>query len=271
MMGDQRVRQEPLCSTSLNLAQRVRVNPPLRQSAREIDFDFVYEEVANTYGTRGTVSVPPAVLLKLRLLVVLYHVRAEREVRETMPERVDWLGVLGYALATEIPNPSVLSKARRRWGPAVFPRCFERRVGQWVEAGRGDGRKIFVAASLVEAHAANRSLVATHSLKRYLNLGYPQLAARLEAGGEPPAAAAGYRKVKSRYVSSTEPEAASVRRGQPKGYSAVPRGVDGRSEISTATEVTAGAVNAAQRLLPVGDRHHHNTHRSATTVVADSK
>jgi hypothetical protein len=144
-------------------------------------------------------------------------------------------------------------------------------VWQCVEAGLVDGGKIFVDASLVEAHAANSSIVDTHSLKRYLNLRYKQLEARLEEVGENHPADAGYRKVNSRYVSTTDPEAAIVRRGQPKLYYAVHRVVDGRSEIITTTEVTAGDVNEAHRLLPLVDSHHHNTHRCATTVVADSK
>ena len=83
---------------------------------------------------------------------------------ETIPERLDWLWVLGYDLNAAILNHSVLSKARRRWGPAVFQRFFEHIVWQWVEAGLVDERKIFVDASLVEAHAANSSIVDTHSL-----------------------------------------------------------------------------------------------------------
>ncbi len=54
----------------------------------------------------------------------------------------------------------------------MFQGFFERIVWQCVEAGLVEGSKIFVDASLVEAHAANSSIVDTHSLKRYLNLRY---------------------------------------------------------------------------------------------------
>jgi Transposase domain (DUF772) len=33
-----------------------------------------------------------------------------------IPLRIDYLWFLGYSLEDEIPNHSVLSKARRRWG-----------------------------------------------------------------------------------------------------------------------------------------------------------
>jgi transposase len=271
MMGYQTARQEKLCYSQISLEQRVRANHPRRRIARGIDFEFVYAEVADRYGTKGNVSVPPPVILKLLLLLVLYNVRSERELMETIPERLDWLWFLGYDLDAEIPNHSVLSKARRRWGPEVFQRFFERIVWQCVEAGLVDGSKIFVDASLVEANAANNSVVDTQSLKRYLNERYKQLEARLEDVGGSAGTESGYRKVNTRYVSTTDPEAAIVRRGKPKLYYAIHRTVDARSEIITATEVTAGDVNEAHRLLPLVDSHHHNTHRCATTVVADSK
>jgi transposase len=249
----------------------VRANHPLRRIARVIDFAFVYAEVADKYGTKGNVSVPPPEILKLMLLLVLYNVRSERELMETVPERLDWLWFLGYDLDAEVPHHSVLSKARRRWGPEVFQSFFKRIVWQCVEAGLVDGSKILVDASLVEANASNNSVVDTQSLKRYLNDRYRQLEGRLEGLGEPPAAGAGYRKVNTRYVSTTDPEAAIVRRGKPKRCYEIHRVVDGRSEIITATEVTAGDVNEAHRLLPLVDSHHRNTHRCATAVVADSK
>ncbi|CAB5123756.1 hypothetical protein D3OALGB2SA_3147, partial [Olavius algarvensis associated proteobacterium Delta 3] len=35
-------------------------------------------------------SVPPPVILKMMLLLVLYNVRSERELMDTIPERLDW-------------------------------------------------------------------------------------------------------------------------------------------------------------------------------------
>jgi len=61
-------------------------------------------------------------------LVVFYKVSSEREPMNTIPFRLDWLWFLGYDLDSEIPNPSVLSKARARWGVGAFKRFFERIV-----------------------------------------------------------------------------------------------------------------------------------------------
>ncbi|CAB5169765.1 hypothetical protein D3OALGA1CA_5660, partial [Olavius algarvensis associated proteobacterium Delta 3] len=51
-----------------------------------IDFDFIYDEVEDAYGSKGNVSVPPPVILKMMLLLVLYNVRSERELMDTIPE-----------------------------------------------------------------------------------------------------------------------------------------------------------------------------------------
>ena len=73
-------------------------------------------------------SVPPPVILKMMLLLIFYNVRSERELLATIPERLDWLWFLGFDLDSEIPNHSVLSKARTRWGAEAFKLFFERIV-----------------------------------------------------------------------------------------------------------------------------------------------
>jgi transposase len=112
MMGRQSRLQNKLFYTKFNLEQRVAKNHILRRIAKHIDFDFVYKEVMDTYGIKGNVSVPPPVILKLMLLLILYNVRSERELMATVPMRLDLLWFLSYDLDDEIPNHSVLSKSR---------------------------------------------------------------------------------------------------------------------------------------------------------------
>jgi len=211
MMGYQPPPQRSLFYTDFVLDKRIRKNHPLRKIDALIDFDFAYEEVKDCYGSKGNVSVPPPVILKLMLLLVFYNVRSERELMDTLPERLDWLWFLGYDLDTAIPNHSVLSKARRRWGEGVFQRFFERVVRQCVEAGLVDGRKIFVDSSLVDANASNNSVIDTHNLQHQLRKGYQKLEARLEDRGESDPS-----KKNDRYISCTDPDAAIVNRGKPK-------------------------------------------------------
>ena len=269
MMGREDPLQSKLFYTDFNLERRVRTDHPLRNVARLIDFDFAYQEVADSYGTNGNVSVPPPIILKLMLLLVLYNVRSERELMSTLPERLDWLWFLGFDLDSPIPDHSVLSKARRRWGEAVFRRFFERVVWQCVEQGLVDGSKIFLDSSLIEANACHSSVIDTRSLKGQLHARYPELERRLseaEAGESTPRGA-----VNRRYVSTTDPEAAIVARGKPKLLYQTHRAVDPRAEVITATEVTRGDVNEAHRLIALWEAHHINTEARAETVVADSK
>jgi IS5 family transposase len=210
------------------------------------------------------------VILKMMLLLALYNVRSERELMDTLPMRLDWLWFLGYDLDSEVPNHSVLSKARARWGVEAFRRFFERVVWQCVEGGLVDGRKIFVDASLVDADTSNNSVVDTESLKIHLRGVYERLEGRLAEPQESTNRWRLYEK-NNRYISTTDPDAAIVNRGKAKLCYQVHRAVDGRSEVITATETTAGDVNEAHLMVGLLESHHANTGRGAETVVGDSK
>ena len=125
MMGRQADYQHKLFITGFNLDKRIPKDHILRDIHKQIDFEFIYKEVEHVYGIKGNVSVPPPVILKLMLLLILYNVRSERELMATLPLRLDWLWFLGYDLEDDIPNHSVLSKARTRWGVDTFKKFFE--------------------------------------------------------------------------------------------------------------------------------------------------
>ena len=180
MMGRQSKVQNKLFYTAFNLEQRIRKNHILRKVKKHIDFDFIYDEVRDKFGFNGNESVAPPIILKMMLLLIFYNVRSERELVLTIPERIDWLWFLDYDLDDDIPNHSVLSKARTRWGVEAFKTFFERIVWQCVQAGLVDGRKLFMDSSMVQADASNNSVVNKESLIRYLNKSYQVLESRLE-------------------------------------------------------------------------------------------
>jgi transposase len=272
MMGYQPGFEPKLFYHQINLEQRVPKDHLLRKIQEKIDFDFIYAEVRDTYGDNGNVSIPPPVILKMILLLILYNVRSERELMETIPMRLDWLWFLGYDLDSEVADHSVLSKARARWGVEAFRNFFERIVWQCVEAGLVDGSKIFMDSSLVDADASNNSVIDTQSLRIHLRDNYKKLEARLEEVWESTdSSSRRYVKKNSRYMSTTDPDAAIVNRGKPKLSYQVHRAVDAGSEIITVTETTAGDVNEAHLMVPLLERHHSNTGISADTAVADSK
>jgi transposase len=157
MMGEGD-RQTPMWSYRVNLDKRVRSDHPLRRINAVLDLGFVRGQVAHTYGRRGNKSVPPEVILRMMLLLFLDDIKSERELMRIIPERLDYLWLVGYGLDDQIPDHSVLSKARKRWGKEVFVSLFSRVVQQCVEAGLVEGRKIHVDASLVDANAALSSV-----------------------------------------------------------------------------------------------------------------
>jgi transposase len=79
MMGFQRNNQHKLFISGFNLEERVHSDHVLRKTSQKIDFDFIYDEVKETYGSNGNVSVPPPLILKLMLLLIRYNVRSERD------------------------------------------------------------------------------------------------------------------------------------------------------------------------------------------------
>src|SRR3989337_1943615 len=276
MMSYEDPPQSKLFYMGINIDKRIRKNHPLRKIEELIDFDFIYNEVKDKYGYNGNESIPPPVILKLMLLLVLYNVRSERELMDTLSERLDWLWFLGFDLDTEIPNHSVLSKARRRWGEEAFRSFYERVVWQCVESGLVDGRKIFVDSSLIQADASNNSVVDRQSLKRYLSESYKELEKRLEeevkeddSRDDNDGSSGGVNK---RYISTTDPDASIMRSGgKAKLRYQTHRAVDGAYGGITATEVTPGEVNEAHMMLGLVNSHQQNTESSVETIVADSK
>jgi len=275
MMGRQSKVQSKLFYTAFNLEQRVRKNHILRKVKRHIDFDFIYNEVKDTYGINGNESVPPPTILKMMLLLTFYNVRSERELAATIPERLDWLWFLDYDLDDDIPNHSVLSKARNRWGVEAFKTFFERIVWQCAQAGLIDGSKLFMDSSMVQADASNNSVVNKQSLKRYLNKSYQILESRLEqeqhSGKNDETTKSG--AANKKYISTTDPDASVTRRGKGKSklkYQ-IHRGVDQKAEVITATEVTPGEVHESHRLESLINAHEKNTETTVETAVADSK
>src|SRR5882724_156598 len=237
MMGEQ--KSEPqLFNYAVNLEKRVRANHPLRQVKAVIDFSFVREEVAHCYGRNGNESVPPEGILKMMFLLFFDDIKSERELMEVIGERLDYLWFLDYDLDEKIPDHSVLSKARARWGKDVFESLFVRTVSQCVEAGLVDGSKLHVDASLIDANASKESVVK----------GAPELIAALKQA---------YRATESKLEETSTPST----------YQAI----DDHKGVITAVETTPGSIAENRKLMDLLDRHEKNTRCAVRTVVADHK
>ena len=269
MMGQQKSDAE-LFNYAVNLEKRVRANHPLRQVKAAIDFGFVREEVAHCYGKNGNESVAPEVILKMMFLLFFDNIKSERELMEVIGERLDYLWFLDYGLDEKIPDHSVLSKARARWGREVFESLFVRTVAQCVEAGLVDGSKLHVDSSLVDADASKESVIkGAPPLIAALKRAYQATESKLEESSTP----GSYQAVNDRMMSQSDPDAALVRKGSGDSRPRYQhhRAIDDAKGVITAVETTPGSIAENKKLMELIDQHEKNTRCQVQTVVADHK
>ena len=175
VMGQKTVEPELYIQFSLEAAV-----PPahlVRQLASCVDFGFIRPLVRPLYSHTGQPAVDPVVLFKLALLGYLYNIRSERQLCEEAGLNLAWRWFLGYELSEPIPDHSVLTKARQRFGPAGYGQFFQRVVGLGGERGLIPGRRLYVDSTLVAANASAKSVQSRT----------PPPAAAGAAGGLPPA------------------------------------------------------------------------------------
>lgn len=264
MLGPVKQRDERLFYCGFSLEDRVPRDHPLREVRRVVDFSFVRREVADLYGDRGNESIDPIVVLKLLFLKFFCRVSSTRELMRELPMRLDWLWFCEFDLTDEIPDHSVISKARRRWGREVFTRFFQRVLSSCVDAGLVDGGLVHIDASVIAADAG------MDSLQIRLNLisaaVYDQEAGEDgdDAGGDDPPPRAGTK------VSSTDPDARLTKKNGRSilGYKDH-RVIDDRCGIVTATITTPAHVSEPHVLDEALRRHERNTGLKVATAVAD--
>ena len=210
-------------------------------------------------------SLSRPTLMKMMLLLILYNVRSERELMTTIPLRLDWLWFLGYDIDSKIPNHSVLSKARKRWGEETFRQVFEEVIMQAVKSGLIDGEKLFVDASLVEANASKNAVKGLDVLQ--LDEKYREMEKRLtdRSSGEQ----FRHSKVNKEKIITTDPDA-TITKNQQLSYK-THRTVDRKHEIITSCETTTGIQNEGQVLEKQIEQHEAVTGMKPATIIADSQ
>jgi transposase len=169
MMGRHDPRQSLYCVFDLD--SRIPESHPPRTLKRLVDFSLVRGEVAPFYGYNGHESIDPEIVLKLMVLLFIDNVPSERELMRQVAYRLDYLWFLNMDLNDAVPDHSILSKARARWGSRAFEKLFIRTVQQCVEAGLVGDEKLHMDASMVDANTSKNSL----------HKGSPQMIAALKA------------------------------------------------------------------------------------------
>ena len=137
----------------VSLEELVPAGHLLRRVAEAVDFGVARRLTARFYSHTGQPSVDPVVLFKMALLGYLYGLPSERRLIEEIRLNLAYRWFVGYDLDEAIPDHSVLSKARRRFGPTIYEAFFTDVVRQCERAGLIRGDQLFMDSTLVAAHA----------------------------------------------------------------------------------------------------------------------
>lgn len=222
--------------------------------------------------------------MKLMLILFLENIPSERELMRRLPERLDWLWFCKYDLDDILPNHSVPSKARRRWGLEVFEDFFQVVLTQCMEAGLVDGETIHIDSSLIQGDVSADSLqpafavLARQTFQRLEeNCPLPNeatpdslLAEVPESSAQTAASVASAPMSTKTKLSTTDPEARCRRKGKQEviGYQEH-RVVDDSYGIITASETTDASVSEGRTLKTMVKQHKTNTDSDPIHVVAD--
>ena len=240
------------------------------------------------YSHTGQPSVDPVVLFKLWLLGYLFNIRSERRLCEEASLNLAWRWFLGYELDEALPDHSVLTKARRRFGTRVYELFFQRIVQLCEERGLVQGDVLFIDSTLSDANAARDTLrsraLAGPRLPEpvqfvrdlfALNEPAPVPEPPREKGGTgpKPGPLAEHPTLRSTLVSTTDPDAevATRHNGRSRLVYKTQVVVDGgKANIITAVDVGSAGDSDASSVGKMLDKHQVNLGRAPRELVADS-
>ena len=94
------------------IEDQVPENHLLRLIDRHVSFQFVRDELRDSYSEAGRPSIDPEVLLRILLLGYLYGITSERKLLEELRMHLAWRWFTGLGFDQEIPHHSTFSKNR---------------------------------------------------------------------------------------------------------------------------------------------------------------
>ena len=122
-----------------------------------LDLGYLYEVTKPFYARDGKPSIDPIVVFKIYLLGYLFGISSERRIMREITVNLAYRWYLGYDLDEELPDHSVLTKARLRFPERVFEDFFKNVVRLCRLGGLISGSRHFVDSSIVRASAAKDS------------------------------------------------------------------------------------------------------------------
>lgn len=142
-----------------NLQSLVPDSHLLKRMDKIISFNFIREKTKSYYSNTGKPSIDPVVLVKMLLIGYLFDIRSERKLVEDISLNLAYRWYIGYDLDEEIPNHSVFSKARTRFGKKLFVDIFEKILLRCIELGLVSKEGMLLDSTVVRANASDSSMI----------------------------------------------------------------------------------------------------------------
>src|ERR1700737_2720167 len=146
------------------LEHQVPENPLLRLIDKHISFEFVREQLRDSYSQTGRPSIDPELLLRILLIGYLYGITSERKLVEELRMHLAWRWFTGLGFDQEIPHHSTFSKNRhgRFQESKLFEQLFEEIVARCLQGGVVGGGDLSVEVAPESRILRPRRAIALH-------------------------------------------------------------------------------------------------------------
>src|SRR5690242_20927323 len=138
----------------------------LRLIDKHVSFEFVRQQLKDSYSETGRPSIDPELMLRMLLIGYLYGISSERKLVDELRMHLAWRWFTGLGFDQQIPHHSTFSKNRhgRFQESKLFEQLFEQIVRQCMEVGLVQGTHLSVGGSFIEANAAKESRIPREQL-----------------------------------------------------------------------------------------------------------
>lgn len=137
------------------LEQLVPKDHLLRKIDKIINFNFIYDEVAELYSATGRPSIDPVVLVKIVMIQYLFGIPSMRQTIKEIQVNIAYRWFLGYSISEAIPHFSTFSKnyERRFKGTSLFNTIFTKILEIAEENGLIAPEQIYIDSTHIKASA----------------------------------------------------------------------------------------------------------------------
>ncbi len=144
---------------NINLDSLVPEDHFLKRLQKFISFNFIRDITKDYYSHTSKPSIDPLVLVKMLLIGYIFDISSERKLIEKISLNLAYRWYIGYDLDEEIPDHSIFSKARARFGKGLFLKIFENILVKCMELGLVSKEGALIDFTIVKANASPGSLV----------------------------------------------------------------------------------------------------------------